>query len=116
MPAPVLSRPLVARPLVEDPSAWIGAELARHPEQWMHTLSPAEIAEIESAVAKVRRRDLAHLAAADFDLPRLTPALDGLREEVLNGRGFVLLRGMPVESRPIADSAADYWAIGRASP
>src|SRR6185437_11013131 len=35
-----------------------------------------------------------------------------LREEVLNGRGFVLLRGLPVEGRPIADSAAAYWGIG----
>ena len=112
MPAPAPSHPLAARPLVEGPSAWIGAELARHPERWIYTLSSAEIAEIEAAVAKLRGRDLAHLTAADFDLPRLTPVLDGLRDEVLNGRGFVLIRGLPVEGKPIEDSAAAYWAIG----
>jgi hypothetical protein len=101
-----------SRPLVEGPSAWIGAELARHPEQWIYMLSSAEIAEIEAAVAKVRGRDLAHLTAADFDLPQLTPMLEGLRDEVLNGRGFVLIRGLPVEGKPITDSAAAYWAIG----
>ncbi|HZK90179.1 MAG TPA: TauD/TfdA family dioxygenase [Stellaceae bacterium] len=100
------------RPLVDSPSAWIGAELARHPEQWVYTLSPVEIAEIEAAVAKIRGRDLASLARADFTFPTLGPALDGLRDEVLNGRGFVLLRGLPVEGRPIADSAAAYWGIG----
>ena len=112
MPAPAPSHPLAARPLVESPSAWIGAELARHPERWIYTLSSAEIAEIEAAVAKVRGRDLAHLTAADFDLPRLTPVFEGLRDEVLNGRGFVLIRGLPVEGKPIEDSAAAYWAIG----
>ena len=30
----------------------------------------------------------------------------------MNGRGFVLLRGVPVEDRPIAESAAIYWGIG----
>jgi hypothetical protein len=100
------------RPLVEGASAWIGAELARHPEQWIYTLSPAEIAEIETAVATVRGRDLATLTQADFSLPALGPVLDGMREEVLSGRGFVLVRGLPVEGRPIADSALAYWAIG----
>ena len=38
--------------------------------------------------------------------------LDRLRAEVLDGRGFVLLRGMPVEDRPIAESATAYWGIG----
>jgi hypothetical protein len=101
-----------SRPLVEGPSAWIGAELARHPEQWIYTLSAAEIGEIEDAVANVRGRDLAALSAKDFALPTLGPVLEGLREEVINGRGFVLIRGLPVEGKPIEDSAAAYWGIG----
>ena len=38
--------------------------------------------------------------------------LDRLRDEVLNGRGFVLVRGMPVEDRPLAESATAYWGVG----
>src|SRR3984885_4532664 len=100
------------RPLVEGPSAWIGAEMARHPEQWIYPLSAAEIGEIEAAVAALRGLDLAKLTRADFDLPTLGPVLDGLRDDVVNGRGFVLIRGLPVEGKPIADSAAAYWGIG----
>ena len=100
------------RPLVEGPSAWIGAALARHPEEWIYTLSTAEIDEIEAAVANVRGRDLADLSRADFAFPKLGPVLEQLRDEVLNGRGFVLMRGLPVEGRPIEDSAAAYWGIG----
>jgi hypothetical protein len=100
------------RPLVEGPSAWIGAELARHPEQWIYQLSPRDLDELDRAVTAVRGRDLAELRRADFPLPNLAPALDELREQVLNGRGFVLIRGLPVEGKPIADSAAAYWGIG----
>lgn len=102
------------RPLIEGKAAWIGADLRRRPEEWIYTFSPAELAEIAAATAGVRERglDIAEIARADFPLPTLGPVLDRLRDEVLNGHGFVLLRGIPVADRPIADSAAAYWGIG----
>ena len=99
-------------PPVEGPSAWIGADLAKRPGEWTHVLSPIEVAEIETAIAAVAGRDIAAIRRSDFPLPTLGPLLDRLRDEVLNGRGFVLLRGLPVEARPIAESAAAYWGIG----
>jgi hypothetical protein len=102
------------RPPVEGSSAWIGARLAANPEAWTYHLSPVEIAEIEAASAAARARglDIAAIRRADFPLPTLGPMLDRLRDEVLNGRGFVLLRNLPVENRPIAESATAYWGIG----
>ncbi|HEX3884253.1 MAG TPA: TauD/TfdA family dioxygenase [Stellaceae bacterium] len=102
------------RPLVEGPSAWIGADLRQRPEDWIYTLSPAELGEIEAATHGVRARglDIGDITRADFPLATLGPVLDKLRGEILNGRGFVLLRGIPVEGRPIADSATAYWGIG----
>jgi hypothetical protein len=102
------------RPPVEGPSAWIGADLARHPETWTYCLSTSEIAEVEAASAAVRARnmDIAAIRRSDFPLPTLGPMLDRLREEVINGRGFVLLRGLPVDNCPIAESATAYWGIG----
>ncbi len=102
------------RPLVEGPSAWFGPDLAQRPQDWIHTLSPAEAAEVEEAAAAVRARglDIAAIRRSDFPLPTLGRVLDRLRTEVLDGRGFVLLRGLPVEGRPIAESATAYWGIG----
>ena len=102
------------RPLVEGPSAWIGRELRSREDEWIYSLSAAEIAEIESATARVRERglDIAEIGRADFPLPTLGPRLDAMRQEILDGRGFVLIRGLPVEGRPITDSAAAYWGIG----
>src|ERR1700733_12240538 len=102
----------LSRPLVKGPSAWIGAELARYPEAWTYTLSADEIGEIEDAVAMVRGRDLGAPTGKDFPLPKLGPVLEKLREEVIDGRGFVLIRGLPVAGKPIEDSAASYWGIG----
>jgi hypothetical protein len=100
------------RPLVEGPSAWIGRDLRAREDEWIYPLSAAEIAEIDSATAAVRERglDIAEIGRADFPLPRLGPRLDAMREEILNGRGFVLIRGLPVEGRPIAGNAVAYWA------
>ncbi len=102
------------RPLIADSSAWIGAELAKRPEDWTYHLSSADVAEIETASAAVRDRglDIAEIKRTDFPLRTLGPVLDGLRDEVLNGRGFVLIRGLPVEGRPIDESATAYWGIG----
>ncbi len=99
-------------PPVVGASAWIGAELAKRPEDWTYTLSAAELAEVAAAVAACRGRDIAALTAAEFSLPSFGPVLHRLREEILNGRGFVLLRGLPVEGRDIADSAMAYFGIG----
>ena len=82
----------IPRPLVTGPSAWIGPDLAQRPEEWTYTLSMAEIAEIEAATARVRGlgMDIADIRRPDFPLPNLGPVLDRLRDDVLNGRGFVL--------------------------
>ncbi|HEX3952211.1 MAG TPA: TauD/TfdA family dioxygenase [Stellaceae bacterium] len=102
------------RPPVEGPSAWIGRDLRARENEWIHQLSASEIAELEAATASVRARglDIAEIKRADFPLPTLGPVLDGLRKEILNGRGFAVLRGLPVEGRPTVDSAAAYWGIG----
>jgi hypothetical protein len=102
------------RPLVTGKSVWIGAEMSKRPEEWTYGLRASEIAEIERATSAVQARglDIAEIRRADFPLPTLGPVLDRLREEIVDGRGFVLLRGLPVEGRPIAWSAAAYWGIG----
>jgi hypothetical protein len=103
-----------ARPLIEGPSAWIGSDMRNREAEWSHRLSAAEIAEIEKSVAAVQARglDIGDIRREDFPLPTLGPVLDRLRGEVLDGRGFLLLRGMPVEGRPIAESATAFWGVG----
>lgn len=102
------------RRLVQGPSAWVGADMREREAEWTYCLSPAEIAEIEAATREVRARgrDIAAITRDDFPLPTLGKVLDRLRGEVVNGRGFVRLRGMPVADRPIEESAIAYWGVG----
>jgi TfdA family taurine catabolism dioxygenase TauD len=102
------------RQQIEGPSAWIGSDMLGREAEWTYRLSSSEIAEIEAALKSVQARgiDIADIRREDFPLPTLGPVLDRLRGEVLDGRGFVLLRGVPVEDRPIAESATAYWGIG----
>jgi TfdA family taurine catabolism dioxygenase TauD len=106
--------PMPSRRLVDGRSAWLGADMRKREAEWSYRLSPVEVAEIEAALGAVRERglDIADIRREDFPLPTLGPVLDRLRSEVLDGRGFVLLRGMPVEDRPIAESATAYWGVG----
>ena len=109
---PSQSRSLRKR--VDGPSAWIGADMRGREGEWSYRLSPREVAEIESATcaAQARGLGLASIRREDFPLPLLGPVLERLRAEVLDGRGFVLLRGMPVEGRSIEQSATAYWGVG----
>jgi len=86
------------------PAAWYGPQW-RDRTDWIVPLETADLAEIEAALGAWLARACAApdaadppapLRAADFPLPRLAPRLAALRDELLNGRGFVLLRGMPV--------------------
>jgi hypothetical protein len=110
----MLDQPLLPRPLIEGASAWTGAELRDQPDTWTYTLSGAEIAEIQAATAGVMRQgiDIADITRAVFPLPSFGPILDAIRQDIATGRGFVLIRGLPVEGKPILDSAVSYCGIG----
>jgi TfdA family taurine catabolism dioxygenase TauD len=100
-------------PEVRDRSAWYGADLARQSD-WIEQLSESEIREIEQAVNRVDEGpfDLAALNAKDFPLPTLGPRLQNVLEDVLNGRGFVLIKSLPVEHWSKRQSAIAFLIIG----
>ena len=88
-------------------AAWYGPAMAQRTD-WLMPLAAAEIAEIETAARALaaREADIASIAARDFPLPSLGPRLAArVRNEVLNGRGFLLLRGLPVERWSMREAA-----------
>jgi hypothetical protein len=105
----------VPRDPVRGPAAWQGAALARQPEAWTRTLGADEIEELDAARRAVRARGLAlgAIRREDFPLPALAPAIASWSRELLDGRGFLLLRGLPVARWGDEDSALVYWGLGR---
>src|SRR4051794_39687197 len=98
-------------PEVRDDSVWYGPEVVRQGD-WIVRLTDTEIAEVEIAVGELEESDLQHLTAKDIPLPTLAPRLRGVLEEVMKGRGFVLIRGLPVERWTRREAAIAFLAIG----
>ena len=48
----------------------------------------------------------------DFPLPRLGPKLASLQQEVVSGRGFTLLRDVPIQGLTQQQVMLLYWGIG----
>jgi hypothetical protein len=95
------------------PSAWRAPQM-REREDWIVRLSGADNAELRAALRHARACGLGvpSLGAADFPLPTLAARLRALRDEVVDGRGFVLVRGLRIDDLPAADAALIYWGIG----
>jgi len=98
---------------VSGPSVWLGPDFAGR-DDWIYRLSVAELAEIDDAVESipVDIPALYRITAKDFPLPTLAKALAGLEEVLHQGRGFILLRGIPVERYSEGQLAAIFWGIG----
>ena len=98
---------------ITGPDAW-RADVMRERDDWVHVLSETEIDEIGAAVeaADTGDRPIAGIGREDFQLPVFGPVLDAIREELLRGRGFVLIRGLPVERYSVRRRAIAYWGIG----
>lgn len=99
---------------VAGPQAWYGRDMAAREAEWRHDWTADEVAEIEAAVAVVEAKglDILAIGAADFPLPTVAPRLAAIKHAVLAGRGFHLLRGLPVEGRTIRQAAIAFWGVG----
>lgn len=98
-------------PEVRDASVWYGPEIVLQID-WIVRLRDIEIAEVETAVHKIEESDLQHLTAKDVPLPTLAPKLQGVLDEVMKGRGFVLIKGLPVERWTRREAAIAFLVIG----
>src|ERR1041385_3908294 len=90
---------------VAGPGVWYGRELARR-DGWIRAFAPRELDEIDTAVRAFMQSGLPpeRLEAEGFPLPTLGPVLREVLSELLEGRGFVLLRGLDRKSTRLNSS------------
>jgi hypothetical protein len=100
---------------IRDASVWYGPDLAGRAD-WIERLSAGEIAEVENAINELEssqpNSSSVSLNTQNVLLPTLGPRLQCLLEEVLNGRGFVLIKGLPVGRWTKRQAAIAFLAIG----
>jgi len=83
-------------------------------DEWIKHLTPVEIAELEAATKSLltSKQDIVSLTGEKFPLPTLGPKLLALREELIHGRGFSLLRGLPVEKYSEREAGTLFYGLG----
>src|SRR5258706_6120158 len=94
--------------LLEGPAAWHGNQLSKS-DAWIRRFSPSELDRLRTDLDKTRRKELRDIKPLDIGPADL---LAEVRDEVLNGRGFVLLRGIQLSDLPIEEAARLFWALG----
>jgi hypothetical protein len=103
----------VRRVPLASPAAWRAADVARS-EEWITELGPTDLGEIERAVDAVRRGGIAMgaMRREDFPLPTLAPRVAAWTRDLAGGRGFLVVRGLPVERWSEEQAALAYWGLG----
>jgi hypothetical protein len=95
-------------------AAWYGPDMAARADWRMH-LTSDDLEEIDAVTRALAAADadIAKITASDFPLPTFGPKLKArFRDEVLSGRGFLLMRGLPVEFWSLRESATAYFGLG----
>ena len=112
-PAENIAIPPGPRRPAAGPSVWTGNRMAAG-DDWIYRLTDGHVAELEGAVHRVRERGLEVLdvSRTDFPLPTLGRVLAELSREIVDGRGFVLIEGVPVTRYDRLGAALAFWGVG----
>jgi len=95
-------------------STWYGPDMEQRKNEWTLQLSADEIAELEAAAAPLlaANENIGALTAGKFPLPTLAPKLAALRKELIAGRGFALLHGLPVARYSEREAGTIFYGLG----
>lgn len=106
-------QPAVPLQPVVDPAEWTGAQMEAT-DDWIYHLSEAEIEDLDRAIRGVETRglDIMEITRETFPLPVLGAGIARVRRDLLDGRGFTLIRGFPVTRYNRAQAAAAFFGIG----
>jgi len=99
---------------ITGPTVWRREDFVGHPERWVHAFSDAEISEL-SATADAfvaSGTPLTGISKSNFPLPTLGPVLAALREDLLDGKGFILFKRFPADVWGPLKNAVAYMGLG----
>lgn len=81
-------------------------------DDWVVRFSEDDLAEVEAAAQSCQALPLERIDRSNFRLPNLSSRLRDWAEEVGSGRGFLLLRGLPVRRWGDWRSSVAFWGLG----
>ena len=98
---------------IDHPSAWKGSDFASK-DDFAFDLGPTHIAAFDTAVDAIKQRGLKaqQFTRDDFDLEPIADDVQSIFDELVAGRGVVVVRGFPVERYSTEDMGILYWGLG----
>ena len=98
---------------ITGPSAWTAKDYIDD-TSYIHHLTEQDLADIKAGLAqlKVHGKQFPHFGQQDFPLQHLATKLTQLVDDLENGRGFFLLRGLPLEQFTQEQQHTIYYGIG----
>lgn len=99
--------------VLETGSEWRARDVADE-ASWTELFDEAERDEIDAALRKALEKssDVMEISKDDFPLPTVSARLRAVERELIDGRGFVLLRGVERERYSREEMEMIYWGIG----
>ncbi|GAB1215291.1 hypothetical protein ATERTT37_004477 [Aspergillus terreus] len=99
---------------ITGPTVWKAEEYRDAPEKWTHRFSADEIEELSTAADNFLQNKipLTGITKNNFPLPNLAARLAELRADLLDGKGFILFKGFPVQQWGNHKSAVAYMGLG----
>ena len=99
---------------ITKPSAWLGTEMARNPDEWLYHLTSDDVRELEAAATHFQSLgiDIGEISKETFPLATFCVHIAGLKQTLLSGVGFEVLRGLPIENYSQAFAATIFCGIG----
>ena len=104
--------PVYAAP-IDHPGAWKVADF-KTPENYTTELDATQLRDIERAMQQIKAAGLGldDLRREHFEVPSLRPVIDEIRHQIEDGRGFVVVRRLPVEDYSKDEIGVIFWGIG----
>ena len=99
---------------IDSPAAWLGKDMRERESSWHVRLDDAELAEFDEGLSQLEDDGVAieEVGRAHLPLPNLAAKIEAWRHELMQGRGFVVISGFPVEDWGEARCALAFWALG----
>lgn len=99
---------------IKGQTVWKAEDYKNNPERWTHVFSEEENAEIGAAADKFLASGipLTGISKENFPLPEFSKFLEPLRKELIDGKGFILFKNLPVKEWGNRKSAVAYMGLG----
>ncbi|KAL2880562.1 hypothetical protein SGCOL_003933 [Colletotrichum sp. CLE4] len=100
---------------VSGPTVWTKEELDRDTGRWLYHFTEEQIRHISAAVHEIEAGglQLSEVNKSTFKLPNpFVDFLDRIRDQMINGIGFSVLRGLPVDCWSTRQASIAYLGIG----